>query len=227
MVQADSSLTTAIHTLNSYPNIVALGYVHTAARYNCGDSHTDICPATQPQAALQANISKYENWSKTSTGGCSTSSSSSIHVNGIFFDEAPTDAASVTYMQNITTYARKKLTTPGKTIVYNPGDLVYKDYWKYADYINVFESSEADYDVADIGVLDGYGVYASQTTLIIHTYQSNLQTEEKDVDTIIDIDHDGIAGVFITERIGTQNQDPYGAFPAKWTQLCNYVDAAN
>ena len=220
----DSSYTTAIHTLNSHPNIVALGYVHTAARYNCGDSHTDFCPATQTQMALQANISKYENWSKTSAGGCSTSSSSSVQVNGIFFDEAPTDAASVTYMQNITTYARNKL-THGKTIVYNPGNPVYKDYWKYADYINVFENTEAIFRNTPLDSLTGNGVYAGQSTLLIHTYQSNAQTEENDVDTLIDTDYDDIAGVFITERTVAQN--PYSAFPARWTQLCNWVDAAN
>lgn len=213
----NSEYTTAIHSVNSLPNIVALGYVHTAARYNCGASGTDICPATRSQADLQAEINKYQNWP-------STCGSPAIHVNGIFFDEAPTVAADVTYMQTISTYAREKLTN-GKTIVYNPGAAVDNGYWQWADFINVFEDTEAVYDTANIGALDGNGVHSRQTTLIIHTYKSNLQTEQRDVDTIINTAHDAIAGVFITERTVAQN--PYSAFPANWAQLCQYVDASN
>ncbi|MCJ1264688.1 hypothetical protein MMC22_004562 [Lobaria immixta] len=215
----DASYTAAIHTLNSYPNIVTLGYVHTAARYDCGASGTDICPATRTQADLQAEINQYENWSSSSAGGCSTSSSSSIQVNGIFFDESPTVAADVTYMQTISAYVRGKL-THGTKILNNAGVAVDEGYWNYADYINVFENTEAAYRTTDIDAL--VGDHADQATLIIHTYQSNLQTEEDDVDTIIDT---GIVGVFISERTVAQN--PYNAFPANWAQLCEYVDAAN
>lgn len=218
----NSDYTSAIHSLNSHSNIVALGYVHTASRYNCGASGKDICPATRSQADLQAEINKYQKWSSsTAAGGCG---SPSIHVNGIFFDEAPTVAANVTYMQTISTYARNTLTN-GHTIVFNTGSAVDTGYWTWADFINVFEDTEAAYDVADIGALDGNGVYSEKTTLIIHTYTSSLATEERDVDTIIDSDHDNIAGVFITERTVAQN--PYNAFPAKWNELCQYVDAAN
>ncbi|KAK5187988.1 hypothetical protein LTR16_009012, partial [Cryomyces antarcticus] len=46
----------ATSILSSITNIKTLAYVHTAARYNCGVSGTDICPATQLLGALQANM---------------------------------------------------------------------------------------------------------------------------------------------------------------------------
>ena len=217
----NSDYTPAIHTLNSYSNIVTLGYVHTAQRYDCGASGKDICPATRSPADLQADINTYQKWSlSVAAGGCG---SPSIHVNGIFFDEAPTVAANVTYMQAISTYARNTLTN-GHTIVFNTGAAVDSRYWAVADFINVFENTEAAYKAANIGALDGQGVYSEKTTLIIHTYTSSLTIEESDVDTIIDSDHDNIAGVFITERTVAQN--PYSAFPAQWDKLCQYVNAA-
>lgn len=194
--------------------------MHTASSYNCGASGTDICPATRPQADLQAEIDKYQKWSLAKTaGGCG---SPSIQVNGIFFDEAPTVAASLTYMQSITTYARNTL-THGKTIVYNPGSPVDQGYYNSADYINVFEDTEAVYHRTNIPALANG--HPNQSTLLIHTDSLNVQKLEQDVDTIIDIDYYGYAGVFITNRTVAQN--PYGGFPSYWNALCKDVDAAN
>lgn len=214
----DASYTAAIHTLNSHSNIIALGYVHTAARYNCGTGQ-DICPATRTQLELQGDIDQYANWS--SPTGCSRSGSPTIQVDGIFFDEAPAAASSVPYMQTISAYARKKL--PNARIVNNPGLPVDPGYWKYADYINVFENTEAIYRTTNVPALAG--TYKEQATVIIHDYTSNLQQLETDVDTIIDSDIDDFAGVFITNRTAAENE--YIGFPSFWSQLCDYVDAAN
>lgn len=207
--------TSAIHNLSLYSNITPLGYVHTARLYNCGTSGTDICPATQTQAALQANITKYEKWSaSTAAGGCGAPS---IQVKGIFFDEAPTAATSVAYMQTIATFARNTL-THGNTLVYNAGSPVDAAYWNSADYINPFEGTEPSYRQTDIPTL--VGAHKTNATIIINSYMSTAQTEQNDVDTLIDSDLDGLAGVYITNG-------PYSAFPARWSQLCKWVDAAN
>ncbi|MCJ1466774.1 hypothetical protein MMC07_005394 [Pseudocyphellaria aurata] len=216
----NSDYTPAIHNLSLYPNIVALGYVHTASSYNCGASGTDICPATRPQADLRAEIDTYQKWSlATTAGGCG---SPTIRVNGIFFDEAPTVAANLTYMENITTYARNSLTN-GNTIVYNPGSPVDQGYYQFADYINVFENTAAIYHGTNIPPLANG--HANQSTLLIHTDPSDLQTLEQDVDTIIDTDSYGFAGVMITNRTVTEN--PWSGFPSYWDSLCKDVDAAN
>ena len=198
----------ALNTLNSFPNIRTLAYVHTASRYNCGPTGNWICPGTQDLSALRANITTYQNWSK---GGCAANKD--IHIGGIFFDEAPTTPDKVDYMRNITTFARNTLTR-GKTMLYNAGVQVDPGYWPITDFINVFEDTEAAYDVADIGALDGNGVYSHQATLLIHSYTSGNSTEIKDIETIVDFDNDGIAGLFITDVTVANN--PYGRFPKKW-----------
>lgn len=212
----DTSTVSALTTLHSYPNIKTLGYVHTASQYNCGTGH-DICPGTQSLAALQKNISIYQNWP---TSHCSSSSGADIHIDGIFFDEAPTvaSASKISYMNTIANYTRTTLTHGGKTVLYNTGAKVDDNaYWTSADYINVFEGTEAQYDAADIGALDGQGVYSQQTTMIIHTYTDNIATEQRDVNTIMNINNDAIAGLFITDLTVAQN--PYGTFPTNWTQF--------
>lgn len=199
----------ALDALNKHPNIHTLGYVHTASRYDCGPNQNWICPGTQDLSVLRADITTYQNWSN---GGCAANKD--IHIGGIFFDEAPTTPDKIDYMRNITTYARNTL-THGKTILYNAGVGVDPGYWAIADFINVFENTEAAYDVADIGALDGNGIYSHQATLLIHTYTSGNETMTDDIETIIDFDNDGIAGLFITDVTVANN--PYGSFPKAWT----------
>lgn len=208
----DANYIDALGTLNSFSNIQTLGYVHTASRYDCGSSGTDICPGTQPLSALQSNISTYQNWP---SAGCTTKD---IHIGGIFFDEAPTTASGIDYMQNITDYARNTLTRGPKTILFNAGDAVDQGYWSIADYINVFEDTEAAYDAADIGGLDVGGTRSQQTTLIIHSYTDDGTVEARDITTIMSVQNDAMAGLFITDIPASQN--PYGSFPTAWTQFC-------
>lgn len=204
----NSDYINALNTLNSHPNIQTLAYVHTAKKYNCGPTQSWICPGTQDPSVLKAQITTYQNWSK---GGCAANKD--IHIGGIFFDEAPTTPDKIGYMSDLTTFARQTL-THGKTILYNAGQAVDPGYWPLADYINVFEDTEAVYDTADIGALDGNGEYSHQTTIIIHSYSSDHSTEVDDIDTIVNWDNDGIAGLFITDVTVANN--PYGSFPKAW-----------
>ena len=198
----------ALATLNSYPNIKTLAYVHTASQYNCGPNQNWICPATRDIAQLQAEITTYQNWSN---GGCAPQKD--IHIGGIFFDEAPTTPDKIPYMRNITTFARNTL-THGKTVLFNTGQQVDPGYWAIADFINVFEDTEAAYDVADIGALDGNGIYSHQATLLIHSYTDGTSTMIRDIETILAFQNDGIAGLFITDVTVANN--PYGRFPGNW-----------
>lgn len=203
----------AVNKLHSYPNIQILGYVHTASRYDCGSSGTDICPATQPISAVEANITAWQNWSKCST-------TQDLHMDGIFFDESPTVPGNVSYMNTLATFAKSTLTKGPKTTLFNTGTAVDKGYWAVADYINVFEDTEAAYYAADIGALDGNGVYSQQTTLVIHSYTDPVANVYNDVNTIISHNHDAIAGLFIT-NIKAALADPYASFSNIWS---NFTD---
>ena len=201
----------AVNRLHSYPNIQTLGYVHTASRYNCGSSGTDICPATQPLSSVEANITAWQNWASCST-------TQDLHMDGIFFDEAPTDAANVPYMKTLATFAKNTLTKGPQTTLFNAGVAVDSGYWAVADYINVLEDTEKAYYAANIGALDGNGVYSRQTTMIIHTYTSAASYVYSDVNTIGSYKNDAIAGLFITS-IDPTKADPYATFSPLWTSF--------
>ncbi|KXL46180.1 hypothetical protein M433DRAFT_149440 [Acidomyces richmondensis BFW] len=201
----DSSYINATAQLNTLANIQTLAYVHTAASWDCGPDADDICPCTQPLSALEANISKYQNWNVA--GKCT---SQDIHVDGIFFDEAPSDGNCTAYMSGATSFAKSTLTR-GSTVLFNAGQAVNTTYWAIADYINIFEDTEAAYDSADIGSLDENGKYSSQSTMIIHSYTSGWSTMQQDVNTILSLQHDAMAGLYIS------NLDGYSNFPSNWT----------
>ncbi|WPH02251.1 Hypothetical protein R9X50_00510700 [Acrodontium crateriforme] len=206
----------AIAELNALPNVSLLGYVHTATSSTCGTSGTDICVCSQTQAALQKNITLYQNWP---TNNCSTNNVKDIHVDGIFIDEAPgANGSCVAYMQNITTFAKKTLTR-GNTVLFNAGTAVNESYWAIPDYINVFENTEAAYDTANIGALDGNGAHARKTTMLIYSHTTNSTIVKRDVQTIQRIQQDAIAGLYISDL------NTYTKFPTNFTGFVAEVAA--
>ena len=104
-------------------------------------------------------------------------------------------------------------------MLFNAGVAVDNVYWGIADYINVLENTEAAYDNADIGALDGEGDYSEQATLIIHDYTDGAKILKRDVDTILSFQNDDIAGLYITDRSG------YTAFPTNWATFVSDVAA--
>lgn len=216
----NSDYLAALEKLHSHANIFTLGYVHTASKYNCGPYNNYICPATETQQALQQNITKYQNWSLSGTTGCSQKN---ISLNGIFFDESPTDSgANVAYMRSISTFTKNTMKPGAAFTLFNMG-VAPEDaaYWGTADFINVFEGTQAAYDdIPDNDTYYGNGLYREQATIIIHGYEGSLVDERADVDELMSPDKDGVAGVYVTER----TTDLYSFFPQSWAQFCGFVD---
>ena len=211
----DSNYITALNSLTSISthNIKTLAYVHTAYKYNCGSSGTDICTCSAPLSELEANITKYQNWP---TAGCA--GAKDIHVDGVFIDEAPSTSSCVDYMRSATSFAKSTL-THGNTVLFNAGTSVDSVYWSIADYINVFENTEAVYDRTNIGALDGNGKYAQQATLLIYGHKSAAKTLNKDVNTILSSKNDAIAGLYISDK------SVYSAFGSNWGTFVSDVAA--
>ena len=203
---------TALAELNGIPNIQTLAYVHTANRYDCGSSGIDICVCTAPLSELEANITTYQDWP---TAGCG---SGDIHVDGLFIDESPSNADCVDYMRSATTFAKSTLTR-GNTVLFNAGSSVDSTYWSIADYINVFENSQAVYNTADIGALDGNGVYSQQTALLIYGHSGDSASLQRDVQTVLSYQQDAIAGLYISDL------STYAAFPTNWNEFVSDVAA--
>jgi len=141
-------------------------------------------------------------------------------MDGIFFDESPTDAANVPYMNTLATFAKNTLTKGPKTTLFNTGSAIDSGYWAVADYINILEDTKKAYYAADLGALDGNGMYSQQTTMAIHTYTGAASNAYNDVNTIVSYKHDKIAGLFITS-IDPTRADPYAAFSNLWTAFSN------
>ncbi|KAI5362541.1 Putative Spherulation-specific family 4 [Septoria linicola] len=118
----NSDFVWGLSQLNAEPNIETLAYVHTANKLNCGRRHDGICVCSQPMQALQKNISIYQNWP---TSGCSPDGSNTmdITVDGIFFDEAPSNASCYDYMSQAASYAKSTLTR-GNIVLFNAGAAV-------------------------------------------------------------------------------------------------------
>ncbi|KAK3109787.1 hypothetical protein LTR53_016575 [Teratosphaeriaceae sp. CCFEE 6253] len=210
----NSDYVTAMAALNAIPNIQTLAYVHTAARFDCGPYGTWICPCTQEPSALEANITKYQNWN-VAGGQCGNAD---VHIDGVFFDEAPSDANCSAYMSDATAFAKSTLTR-GSTVLFNSGQAVDPSFWAIADFINVLEDTEAAYDTADIGALDGEGVYHAQTTMILHTYTDGPAILRRDVQTILGVERDAMAGLYITDL------DVYNKLPTNFTGFVGEVAA--
>ncbi|KAK4508027.1 hypothetical protein PRZ48_001763 [Zasmidium cellare] len=212
----DTNYINAIATLNSIPNIKTLGYIHTATSSTCGSSGKDICVCSQPQSALQANISTYQNWP---TAGCTANNAKDIHVDGIFYDESPSNSTCLDYMRQITSYAKQTLTR-GSTSLFNAGvQLQENGYWDVADYINIFENNEAALRTVNVTQLTGDGNYASQATLIVYGYTSGSDQLLDDVRDILSVKNgDGVTGLSISDL------NTYAAFGTNLEQFVADVD---
>lgn len=190
----DTNYINAIATLNSISNIQTLGYVHTATDpTGCNG----ICVCTQPQSALQANISTYQNWP---TSGCSNGNAKDLHVDGIFFDESPSNSSCLSYMRQITQYAKQTMTR-GNTVLFNAGVAIQEPaYWDLADYINIFENNEAALRTVNVTQLTGGGEFAEQTTMIVYRYSSGTERLEEDVRDLLSVDEgEGVAGLYVND----------------------------
>lgn len=75
-----------IASLNKYPNIHTMGYVHTVNRWNCGSLDKDICLYTAPAAEVKVNITTNATLATKACSGWSTLTPD-IHIDSIFIDE--------------------------------------------------------------------------------------------------------------------------------------------
>ncbi|KAK4555093.1 hypothetical protein LTR86_007859 [Recurvomyces mirabilis] len=209
-----SDYATAMATLNSHSNIQALGYIHTANSWECGDSGSDICPCSRPTSDLEAEIATYQAWNVP--GKCSNSD---IHLTGIFYDEAPSDASSADYMSHLTTFAGETL-TKGNTSLFNSGQSVDSIFYNIADYINTFESSGSAYTSQtnqgkNVGMINLQGTKKTQTTMIVNSFESGLAGMQTAVSQVLG--QQKVAGLYVTD------QPSYEAFPSEWLGFVELV----
>lgn len=188
----DSNYIANIAKLNAAPNVKTLGYVHTQW-------------AGRAATAVQSDINNYANWAYYA--------GSNIKMDGIFFDEAPTAASGVTYMQKVTAYARSKFT--GSTIVLNPGAIPAAQYYTLADFVTVFEADASSYTTNTLGTVATAKRAAS--AFMIYNYK---QTQAAQTAVIKALSQGGLGALFISTK------NDYDEWSAMWPAFCSAMTAA-
>lgn len=192
----DSNWIAAIATLNSYPNVRTIGYVHTTE-------------ATRAIADVEADISVYANWA-TYTGA-------DIAVDGIFFDEAPSTytTANFNYMSTAASSARTAFAGQSVTslsnegfLVFNPGTVTDSRYFALADSIVVFEDYYSAFSAASLAAVPAK--YTSKSSFLIHDFTASTATQQS---VLQQIQAAGMQGVFIT------TSSSYSAISSLWPQF--------
>ncbi|KAF4632316.1 hypothetical protein G7Y89_g5817 [Cudoniella acicularis] len=187
-----------IAKLNKYNNSNLLGYV-------------DANYAFDPPSALKAinQISTYANWSKAD-------SAQHIHVNGIFFDDAPIYYSDFAYgyMKNISSAARNMSLS---TIVFNPGNLnTSSRYYDLADYLIISEDTFANLNETLL-LSKTPRKYRKQTALIIHGFNA---TKEEQFHVVQKFLSDGFGGLFITTKA---HPVEYFSFSDLWSDFVSII----
>ncbi|USW48952.1 Putative Spherulation-specific family 4 [Septoria linicola] len=213
----------AVHTLNQHSNIKTMGYVHTANRWDCGITGTDICFCTAPAAEVKQNISTYAGWATAGCEGWSTTSPD-LHVDSIFIDEAPCEDGGncLEYMDDLTTFTKTTLTTAtGGQVLFNAGAATDLAYFEVADVIVIFEANQTAYEsIPDIGVRNGNGAYHQKSSIIIYGASNETSLIQRDTDTILSVERNYFDSLFYTDR----SVDQYADFPYDWAEIMKEVN---
>lgn len=172
----DSVYAAAIGKLNSYANVVTLGYVRT--------NYTN-----RALADVKVDVDTYAHWN--------TYAAANISVAGVFFDEATSSPASdaIQYMQDAAAEVRAQFPSAQAQVIFNPGT---KDtpaaYFDYADTIVEFENAYSAYQ--DQATIDSFpSAYRSQSAIIAHDTTASQSELNSRVSNIFAND---IAGLYFT-----------------------------
>jgi Spherulation-specific family 4 len=189
-----SAYITAITTLRKYSNVQLIGYVH-------------ISYCNRNIVQVESDISTYAGWS-TYTGA-------NIHLDGIFFDEAPESYTTFdfSYLTNATNYARAAF--KGGHLNLNPGILCDSRYFSLVDTVNVFESPYSSFK--NPTTLNAIPVTERKnSTILIYSFKGTTSQQASLVSVIA---NSSIGGMYITTTGG------YTSFSKDWTQFVTAVAA--
>ena len=187
-------IVSAVTSLRSYSNVQLFGYVH-------------IEYGKRKAADVQKDIATYSTWKKTAK--------SDIHLDGIFVDEAPYELKQLSYMKDLHTYVNKKMPKSHQKIWTNPGIPIDAKFYDYADYVNAYENSYADWSAGGNKKIPE--CLRQKSTVIIHNFPKNANGKlNADTKNIIAA---GYNGTYITTSSG------YEDFSASWGQYVK--DVAN
>ncbi|KAF9046963.1 hypothetical protein BDZ89DRAFT_1089466 [Hymenopellis radicata] len=152
--------------------------------------------------SVVADIQTYAQWAE------------SYRPSGIFFDEAASDANSVS---KYTTYTSSVASSfPDSFTILNPGTTAASGYYTIADLVVSYEATFDGFQTSNL-VLNS-GSPAPQQAVLLHTGPSTEPTDL--VKSLVDLN---LGGLFITDF---PNADAYSNLPSYWTGFCADVDGS-
>ncbi|KAB8302565.1 hypothetical protein EYC80_005950 [Monilinia laxa] len=189
----DANYVAGISILKSHANVLTLGYVYTS--YGLRDI-----------SEIEADINKYVGWNKPAE----------IPVDGIFFDESPSNNSTFSYMSTLSSYAKTSLGAGKDYIFLNPGVPVDASFYTLADSINVFEESYAKFNKTALNSLDK--TLLAKSTYAIHDFKGTVAQQ---IDLISQLASANLAGILITTQPG------YAVWSSLWSSFCSAVSRLN
>ena len=174
----DSNYIYGINKLNSYSNVLTIGYVDTAE-------------ASRSTSAVETDINTYANWANCPASTCGTSN---ISMAGIFFDDVTTVSSKTTqsYMKTISAYAYAKVPSDVTPVIFNPGTLGPTAFFAYCDTMIEFENYYVDYSGSTIGTFPKQ--YLDQNAILIH----DTSTSANIASLVNTMYADGVEAVYFT-----------------------------
>ncbi|RDL41762.1 Uncharacterized protein BP5553_01741 [Venustampulla echinocandica] len=183
-----------LQALNNLTNVRTLGYVPTNW-------------ATRDMATVEQEIDCYAAWANYTEAN--------IRVSGIFFDEAPSAANSdnLSYMGNVTSYARTALGPGTDHMTFNPGVFVDPAWYKIADEIIIFENTWAAFNWSKLNELSWD--LMNQSVFLVYNFTGSTKDQK---DLVRNLTDSNVGGSFIT------TQDGYTSLSTLWPQ---FVESMN
>ena len=152
----DTDYIDAISIMNSYPNVMTLGYVDT--------SYTN-----RSYSAVIQDIDTYASWWNCNEGG------KNVSIDGIFFDDVNNNGSSAvnTYMKNASSYAYAQVPSDVTPVIFNPGALAPTQLFTYCTTMVEFENLYSLYNnVTTIKTIPS-GYRAQSAILVTNTPETN------------------------------------------------------
>lgn len=194
----DENYVMAVRELAALPNVKVLGYVHVT--YGKRDPHE-----------VKRDVQRYAAWRGVDGG---------LRVDGVFFDEAPAEVGMVGYMADVSRCARRGLRAAnGKRgiVMLNPGVVVPRVYYDFADYIVAFEQALGHWNNVKSEFMEAMtGGVAAKTVVMVHSCRSG---EERLEELACEFRDAGILGQYVTEQM----EGGYSKWSSWWDRYVQLV----
>ncbi|EPS44063.1 hypothetical protein H072_1921 [Dactylellina haptotyla CBS 200.50] len=210
----DSEYTDAIAKLNVYKNITLIGYVHTTY-------------GTRDLAQVIAEVERYAAWS--------TYSDLDIHVDGIFVDEAPGELgenkSNLVYLQTLSGAVKQAFEAVDLQgyLVTNPGIIVDKAFYKYADSIVSYEAAfktmiSPDTLFTSANKKLSPGTTTDRQTVLIHSFDGSRRKQSELLQMLV---NKGIGEVYVTTCDPSKGEGDYSRYSEYWEDFVAEMERAN